>query len=171
MNSVLTEKLSQPYPGKNTQSPGNLRRTQKDRFRSVTHKQGYYRAAFFCAIHYFGIVAGLTTLVVFILSPSQFASRILLACIAFIVVTWMIAFFKRRAVHCPLCKGTPLFNTGALPHAKATRIWPFNHGVSATLSIIATHTFRCMYCGTAFDLMKKPTHLVAKDSDTADTTS
>jgi hypothetical protein len=71
---------------------------------------------------------------------------------------WIIAFFKRRAAHCPLCKGTPLLNSGARPHAKARRFYPFNHGMTATLSIIATQRFCCMYCGSDFDLLKTPSH-------------
>ncbi|MBG7607085.1 MAG: hypothetical protein IZT59_03510 [Verrucomicrobia bacterium] len=76
----------------------------------------------------------------------------------FTVVTWLISFFKRRHTHCPLCKGTPLINSGALAHQKATKTFPFNHGVSATISIIATHKSRCMYCGTLFDMLKIPSH-------------
>ena len=52
---------------------------------------------------------------------------------------------------------------GFTAHQKATKIWPLNHGVSATLSIIATQKFRCMYCGTLYDLMKIPSHLSGKD--------
>ena len=56
----------------------------------------------------------------------------------FSAIMWLIAFFKRRAAYCPLCKGTPLINSGALPHSRARRLFPLNHGVTATLSIIAT---------------------------------
>lgn len=138
------------------------KRVPCERARSVPHKQPFVRAVFLSAIHYMGILAALTTVVVFLLHPTHLATRVLIACIIFIGITWLLAFFKRRSTHCPLCKGTPLINSGALAHQKATKIWPFNHGVSATLSIIATQTFRCMYCGTAYDLMKIPSHLAAK---------
>jgi len=139
------------------------KRVPCERARSVPHKQPFVRAVFLSSLSYLGILAAVTTLVVFMLRPTQLATQVLIACIVFIAITWLLAFFKRRSAHCPLCKGTPLINTGALAHKKATKIWPLNHGVSATLSIIATQTFRCMYCGTAFDLMKTPSHLTGVD--------
>lgn len=139
------------------------KRMQGERARSVPHKLPFVRAVFFSCLHYLGILAAVTTLVVFYLNPTRLATHVLVGCIVFIAITWLMAFFKRRSTHCPLCKGTPLINTGAHAHQKATKIWPLNHGVSATLSIIATQTFRCMYCGTAFDLMKTPSHLSSKD--------
>jgi hypothetical protein len=78
--------------------------------------------------------------------------------ILFSALTWLIAFFKRRGAFCPLCKGTPLINSGARAHIQARRIPPFNYGVSAILSIIANQKFSCMYCGSYFDLLKPPTH-------------
>ena len=146
----------------NDHSLARGKRISGERARSVPHKQPFLRAVFLSALHYMGILAALTTLVFFFLHPTHLATRVLIACLVFIAVTWLIAFFKRRSTHCPLCKGTPLLNTGALAHQRATRIFPFNHGVSATLSIIATQKFRCMYCGTAFDLMKIPSHLSGK---------
>ncbi|MFD2257411.1 hypothetical protein ACFSSA_12070 [Luteolibacter algae] len=111
-----------------------------------------------CAIHYLGVIASITTLVLFFLNPQPFTTKVLVACLGFTAFTWLLAFFKRRHTHCPLCKGTPLINSGALAHQKAVRIFPLNHGVTATLSIIATQQFRCMYCGTAFDMLKTPSH-------------
>jgi hypothetical protein len=105
--------------------------------------------------------------VLFVVDPSQLARNVILGGIGFSLVTWVIAFFKRRAAHCPLCKGTPLVNSGARPHSRAKRIFPFSHGVSATLSIIATQTFRCMYCGSDFDRLKTPSHLRGTKGDDA----
>ncbi len=139
------------------------KRVPGERARSVPHKQPYVRAVFLSCLHYLGILAAMTTLVVFFIHPTHLATRVLIACLVFTGVSWLIAYFKRRSTHCPLCKGTPLLNTGALAHQRAKRIFPFNHGVSATLSIIATQKFRCMYCGTAFDLMKIPSHLACKE--------
>lgn len=138
------------------------KRNPGERARSVPHKQPYVRAVFLSVLHYMGILAALTTLAVFFVNPTRLATHVFVACLLFSGVTWLLAYLKRRGTHCPLCKGTPLVNTGALAHQKATRIRPFNHGVSATFSIIATQTFRCMYCGTAFDLMKTPSHLSGK---------
>ena len=113
----------------------------------------------FWCLHALGLVASLTALVCMVIQPSHLALRVFLASLGFTVITWGAAFFKRRAAHCPLCKGTPLMNSGALPHARAWRIRPFNHGLSAVLSILATQTFRCMYCGSDFDLLKPSSRL------------
>ncbi len=115
-------------------------------------------AAFFSALHYLGCITTITAFVLFFMDPSQLAMKVILGGLLFSVLTWLVALFKRRAAQCPLCKGTPLINSGALAHSKATRIPPFNHGVSATLSVIATQTFRCMYCGSDYDLLKIPSH-------------
>ncbi len=161
--NIFTRKMAGEISCESTHPLAKSKRIQGERARSVPHKQPFVRAVFLSSLHYLGILAAATTLVVFYLHPTRLATHVLVACIVFIAVTWLLAFFKRRATHCPLCKGTPLINTGARTHQKATKIWPLNHGVSATLSIIATQTFRCMYCGTAFDLMKTPSHLTAKD--------
>lgn len=108
----------------------------------------------FSVIHYLGIFASLTTLVVYFIQPDRLATKVLMVCLVFTAISWFIAFLKRRHTHCPLCKGTPLVNSGALPHQKATRWFPLNHGVTATLSIILFQKFRCMFCGTLFDMLK-----------------
>ena len=130
--------------------------------RSVPHRKPFVHAVFFSAIHYIGVLSVATTLVAFLIQPSKLATRVLILCLGFSALTWLISYFKRRNAHCPLCKGTPLFNTGALPHKNAVRLFPFNHGVTATLSIIATQKFRCMDCGTCYDLLKTPAHLRIK---------
>lgn len=109
-------------------------------------------------MHYFGWITTVTAFVLFFIEPSQLASKVILGGLGFSGVTWLIAFFKRRSAYCPLCKGTPLIDSGALAHSKATRLYPLNYGTSATLSIIATQTFRCMYCGSDFDLLKTPSY-------------
>ena len=134
------------------------KRIVETRARSVPHRQVFVRAVMLSAIHYLGIFAAVTTLVVFFIQPTPLATKVFMLCIGFTGFTWLVSFFKRRQTHCPLCKGTPLINSGALAHQKATKIFPFNHGVSATLSIIATQKFRCMYCGTLFDMLKTPSH-------------
>ncbi|MBC7980220.1 MAG: hypothetical protein H7Y36_06630 [Armatimonadetes bacterium] len=98
-------------------------------------------------------------MITFFIQPTHLATRVFAASLVCTAVTWLIAFLKRRNTHCPLCKGTPLINSGALTHQKAFRLYPFNHGVTATLSLIASQKFRCMYCGTNFDILKTPSHL------------
>ena len=136
------------------------------RARSLPTNRPFSVAAFFLALHYLGLITTATAFVLFLSEPSQLASKVIVGGLAFSGVTWMIAFFKRRCAHCPLCKGTPMINSGALAHSRATRIYPFNHGVSATLSIIATQTFRCMYCVSDFDMLKKPSYQRGKQSGT-----
>ncbi len=135
------------------------------RARSLPSSRSFTVAAFCSVLHYFGLITTLTAFVLFFIQPSQLATKVIVGGIAFSGVTWMIAFFKRRSAHCPLCKGTPLINSGALAHSRATRFFPLNHGVSATLSIIATQTFRCMYCGSDFDLLKTPSYQRGKQDD------
>lgn len=138
------------------------RQGEGPRVRSIPHRRPFVHAVFFSAMNYMGIIAGITTLAAFLVQPSRIATRVFVLCIGFSALTWLIAYFKRRSAHCPLCKGTPLINTGALPHKKAVRLFPFNHGISAILSIIATQRFRCMDCGTCYDLLKTPSHLLNK---------
>lgn len=126
--------------------------------RSLPSSRPFNVAAFFSALHYVGIVTTLTSLVLIFTDPSELSRNVFIGGIAFSALTWLISFFKRRSAHCPLCKGTPMINSGAHAHSRATRIFPFNHGISATLSIITTQTFRCMYCGSDFDMLKTPSH-------------
>ncbi len=136
--------------------------------RSLSSKRPFKVAVFFSSLHFLGLITTVTALVLFFLEPSPLTRNFVLGGIGFSVVTWLIAFFKRRAAYCPLCRGTPLIDSGASPHFRATRIFPFSHGVSATLSIIASLTFRCMYCGSDFDLLKTPSHLRGTTTDAAD---
>jgi hypothetical protein len=126
--------------------------------RSLHSSRPFNVAAVFSALHYLGIAVTLTALVLIFTDPSLLARDVFIGGIAFSVVTWLISFFKRRSAHCPLCKGTPMINSGALAHSRASRIFPFNHGVTATLSIITTQSFRCMYCGSDFDMLKTPSN-------------
>jgi hypothetical protein len=124
------------------------------RARAVPYARPFKVAVFFSALHFLGLIATFTAMASALVRPNPLAPRVVIAGLVFSGVTWLIAYFKRRSTQCPLCKGTPLINSGALPHARAKRIGPFNHGVSAILTILATHRFRCMYCGSDFDLLK-----------------
>ena len=134
--------------------------------RSLPSKRSFNIAVFFSALHFLGLIMTITALALFVHEPGLLARNLILGGIGFSVVTWFIALFKRRAAHCPLCKGTPLINSGARPHSRAKRISPFSHGVSAIISIIATQRFRCMYCGSDFDMLKKPSYQRGKQSGT-----
>jgi hypothetical protein len=128
------------------------------RRRSVPHRGPFVLAVALSLLHLMCVTAAITALVLFIDQPSQLGSRVFVACLGVSGFTWLLAFFKRRRTHCPVCKGTPLINGGALVHQKAYRIFPLNHGTTASLAVMATQKFRCMYCGTDFDLLKTPTH-------------
>ncbi len=128
------------------------------RARSLPSRRSFIVAVFFSALHYLGLITTTGAFVLFFIKPDLLAMKMIVGGLVFSGVTWLIAFFKRRSAHCPLCKGTPLINSGALAHSKATRLYPLNHGVSATLSVIATQSFRCMYCGSDFDLLKTPSY-------------
>lgn len=138
------------------------------RVRSVPYLKPFVSAVILSLIHYLAILAVITTAVCIAISPSILATRVLAASIVATGITWLIAFFKRRSTHCPLCKGTPLINSGALTHQKAVRLYPINHGVTATLSILTTQSFRCMYCGTHYDLLKKNSRDRSADSAAAE---
>lgn len=109
---------------------------------------------FWAAAHYLCLVATLTCAVLFAIHRDKPTSIPLIAFMGLSVISWIWAFFKRRNARCPLCKGTPLLNSGALPHGRAVRLPPLNHGVSATFSLLFTQSFRCMYCGNLYDLLK-----------------
>ena len=128
--------------------------------RSVPAAKPFRVAVFFTSMYFLGLVATASALFGFFLTPSHLASRFLAAGLVFCALSWLIAYFKRRAVHCPLCKGTPLINSGAMPHSRARRIGPLSHGLSAVISIMATQKFRCMYCGSDYDLLKPRTRVL-----------
>lgn len=128
------------------------------RARSVHDKRPYKTAVFFTLVHYLCIVALITCVVIFVSNPGQDPLPPLLGSLIAVVLSWLIAFFKRRSVRCPLCKGTPLLDTGAAKHSKAYRLRPFNHGNTAVMGILFLSRFRCMYCGTPYDMLKKPSN-------------
>ena len=128
------------------------------RSRSMPHVRPFAVAVAWAAINYFCILAAVTSLVIFFIVPTRSAMQVFVISLVASSATWLIAFLKRRKAHCPLCKGTPLFNTGAFTHQKAFRLFPFNHGLTAIFSIIFTQRFRCMYCGSRYDMLKKPSY-------------
>lgn len=133
------------------------------RARSVPHTSPFRVATFHWGLHCMGLVVSLTALAAVFLHTNALAPWIMVGGLAFSGLMWLIAFFKRRAATCPLCKGTPLLNSGAIPHLRARRVWPLNHGVSAMLSIMATQRFRCMYCGSDYDLLKPRSRHIYRD--------
>jgi hypothetical protein len=126
------------------------------RSRSVHDKRPYNIAVLLTLLHYLCVIALLTSAVIFLMRPGKESVTPLVASVLASAFSWLVAYLKRRSARCPLCKGSPLVDTGASKHAKAYRLRPLNHGTTAVLNIIFLHRFRCMYCGTPFDLLKKP---------------
>lgn len=155
-------------PSNQADHPPGPSKVKFQRARSLPNSRPFRVAVFFASLHYLGLILCATALWRCYKEPSETASRILLGGIAFSALTWIIAFFKRRNVFCPLCKGTPLLNSGARPHLRARRILPLNHGTTAILSILAVQKFRCMYCGSDFDLLKTPSHLRGMGGDSGE---
>ena len=126
------------------------------RARSIHNKQPFSVAVFFTLLHYLCLIGMITCLVLVIASPAkQPLVTPLVASVVATLVTWLISYIRRRSARCPLCKGSPLLESGAVKHAKAYRLRPLNHGATAVLSILFLNRFRCMYCGTHYDLLKR----------------
>jgi hypothetical protein len=132
-------------------------RAQRDR--SLPSSRPFNIAAFFSALFFLGLISTIPAMVLFLKQPNPLSLKFMFGGLGITMILWMVAFFKRRAALCPLCRGTPLINSGALPHSSAVRRFPLNHGMTATLSIITSQRFCCMYCGSGFDLLKPSAHL------------
>lgn len=134
--------------------------TLEHRARSVPHKKPFVFAVIATLLFYLGLIAFITGVFAFFNSPKELkqgAADILVAIPPVCGVLWMIAYIMRRRAICPLCRSTPLLDNLAHKHQKALRCKPFNFGTTAILSVLFTQHFRCMHCGTPFDLLKPKT--------------
>jgi len=118
------------------------------------YRRSYIVAVGFTCLHYLCLIGFGTSCVLFWQYRNQETCYIMLGLLAAVIITWIISFFLRRSARCPLCKGTPLLNSGARVHRGAFRIRPFNHGTTATLNLLCCQRFRCMYCGSRYDMLK-----------------
>jgi hypothetical protein len=126
------------------------------RARSIHDKRPFTSAIFFTLVHYLCIIAFITCAVILFLHPTPMTmAKPLIASAMALALTWLISYLRRRSARCPLCKGSPLLDSGAAKHAKASRLRPFNCGTTAVLGIFFLNRFRCMYCGTPYDLQKR----------------
>jgi hypothetical protein len=121
-------------------------RTRVSRARSLPSARPFRVAVFFTSLHYLAVVATLSALGMVLTHPSQLASGFFVGGLVASAITW-------------LCRGTPLLNTGAHTHARAWRFFPLNHGTTAVVSIMCCQRFRCMYCGSDYDLLKPSSRL------------
>lgn len=140
-------------------------KSRVQRARSLPTAKPFRIAVFFTALFFLGLIASLTAAVCVIKDPNQFSVRVMVGAMGFSAVTWLFSFIKRRSTFCPLCKGTPLLNSGARAHQRAWRLYPLNHGMTATLSILVCQKFRCMYCGSDYDLLKASSRLHGEGPD------
>ena len=123
--------------------------------RSLPHRRPYLRAVFFTLLHYVTFFGALA------LAWLLYRERDHTILVPFVAggcavpVTWTLSHLARRYARCPLCQGTPLLDSSAAKHRKALRLGPLNYGTSAVLHLALTRRFRCMYCGTPYNLRKK----------------
>lgn len=122
---------------------------------SIPHKGSFITCIVFALLHYLTILATLTLAYILLRTHDMAIAAWLAGSVIAIGITWLFSYCARRVTRCPLCKGTPLLDTPASKHHKAVRIKPLNYGTTALLQLILTHRFRCMGCGTPFDLLRK----------------
>ncbi|MGB2401869.1 MAG: hypothetical protein ACPIA7_00515 [Akkermansiaceae bacterium] len=128
------------------------------RARSVPYKKKFIVAVLATLVFYLCVAALITAVVVFFYADPELkkrAAEILVACLGACIFSWLIAYMRRRSTLCPLCKSTPYLDNLAHKHGKAYRIKPLNHGTTAILTTTFFQRWRCMYCGTTFDLLKR----------------
>lgn len=124
--------------------------------RSLPFKRPFLRAILFTILHYLSLMAALTLGFILVREKDQSVTIPFVIAMISVAITWIWGFVIRRSAKCPLCKGTPLLDSQASKHQLAVKFGPFSYGTTAILSLIFTHRFRCMFCGTLFDLLKKP---------------
>jgi uncharacterized membrane protein (DUF485 family) len=134
-------------------------RRSVDGFRSLPHKRPFLAAAFLALVHYLSLIAAITlALIITKVQDPRVVTGLFIA-IGAIVLSWLFGYFHRASAKCPLCKGTPLLDSVAVKHRNAYRIPPLNYGTTAQISLLMSHRFRCMYCGTGFDILRKSSKL------------
>lgn len=129
----------------------------EQRSRSVPYKKPYVVAVLATLFFYLSLICFLTSAITFLLAPAELkrgAAYTLAAMLPVCAFFWTVAYFKRRKATCPLCKCTPFLDNLAHKHQKSFRVKPLNYGTTAVLNVVFTQRWRCMYCGTPFDLLK-----------------
>ena len=127
------------------------------RDRSVPYKKPFIIAVISMLMFYLAMIGLATAIIAFVFSTKELQHRaayIIAGLLGSSIFLWIFAFLMRRKANCPLCKCTPLLDNLALKHQKATKLWPLNYGNTAILGILFNQRWRCMYCGTPFDILK-----------------
>lgn len=126
-----------------------------ERARSLPQKGPYHASIFWLFLFYLDLLC-LTITVIATLSKPNDNSFFLVAALGLLaLIFWLISFNFRRSACCPLCKGTPFLDTKASKHAKAVRFFPLNYGTTNFIRAFFTQRFRCHFCGSPFDMLKK----------------
>lgn len=129
-------------------------RTALRRYRSVPHARKFFIAALLSFFQFIAMFMAACTIAICLITKSLTLQNILIATATMAGILWLASYLKRRKVLCSLCKGTPLLDSGARHHQHARRFFPLNYGTSAVVSVLVCQSFRCMYCGENFDLLK-----------------
>lgn len=128
------------------------------RYRSLPYKASFYWAVIWTLMYWCCTAVTITLVVMFIVYYEQgngiLYKRPIMLAFGATIFTMVVSYYQRRTARCPLCIGTPLINTGALTHKRSTKFGPISEGYTSVLSIALTQKFRCMYCGTRYDLLK-----------------
>ena len=127
------------------------------RDRSVPYKKPFVIAVLSMLMFYLAVIGLVTAIAVFAFVTKELQHRaayLIAGMLGASVFFWILAYLMRRKANCPLCKCTPLLDNLALKHQKARKVWPLNYGNTAILSILLNQRWRCMYCGTPFDILK-----------------
>lgn len=124
------------------------------RARPLPFQRHFLRSIYYSAVVFILATTAATMVYCYCQSPSPEGVKPIVAVMVLTFVCWLVGFFNRKKASCPLCKGTPLLDTGASPHQKAVRIFPLNCGTTNLLRSFFTRRFRCQFCGTPFDYLK-----------------
>ena len=122
--------------------------------RSVPFPRPYIRAATIGALFFLSVISLITVSVAFVILQTPESAYLVVATLVVTIIMWVISIFARRAARCPLCQGTPYFDSGAHKHVKATKIPLFTYATSNIVKTIFCQTLRCMYCGQTYDFLK-----------------
>ncbi|MEP4076622.1 hypothetical protein [Haloferula sp.] len=135
-----------------------------DGYRSLPHKRPFIAAALLALVHYLSLIAAITLGYILTRVEKPDVKIGFIVAIGIFALSWLIGYFRRASAKCPLCKGTPLLDSAASKHKKAYRLRPLNYGTTAQISLLMGHRFRCMYCGTGFDLLRKSSNVREQSS-------
>ncbi len=139
-------------------SPKSKKLSIQRRSRSVPFPKPFWKAAIFSFFFLLTVIALIASIIVFAIDQTQKSAFLVVGVLFFTLFVWIVSLFIRRSASCPLCHGTPYFNSGAHKHEKATKLPLLNHAISNVVRTIVNQTFRCMYCGQPFDLLKPVTN-------------